>query len=66
MDNVLYILFIRRYGQKETTSETVITTRFLDPVRTHNFMAGLRPLEFSVRLPVTTIYIGYGTCFPNG
>lgn len=32
----------------ETTSETVITTRFLDPVRTHNFMAGLRPLEFSV------------------
>ena len=33
---------------KETTSETVITTRFLDPVRTHNFMAGLRPLEFSV------------------
>ncbi len=33
---------------KETTSETVITTRFLDPVRTHKFMAGLRPLEFSV------------------
>lgn len=33
---------------QETTSETVITTRFLDPVRTHNFMAGLRPLEFSV------------------
>lgn len=33
---------------KENTSETVITTRFLDPVRTHNFMAGLRPLEFSV------------------
>lgn len=32
----------------ETTSETVITTRFLDPVRTHNFMAALRPLEFSV------------------
>lgn len=32
----------------ETTSETVITTRFLDPVRTHTFMAGLRPLEFSV------------------
>ena len=33
---------------KDTTSETVITTRFLDPVRTHKFMAGLRPLEFSV------------------
>ena len=32
----------------ENTSETVITTRFLDPVRTHNFMAGIRPLEFSV------------------
>ena len=32
----------------ETTSETVLTTRFLDPARTHNFMAGLRPLEFSV------------------
>ena len=34
--------------EKETTSETIITTRFLNPVRTHNFMAGLRPLEFSV------------------
>lgn len=33
---------------KEDTAETVLTTRFLDPVRTHNFMAGLRPLEFSV------------------
>ena len=30
------------------TSETVITTCFLDPVRTHNFMQWVCPLEFSV------------------